>query len=192
MTAINEAILAGLAAGGTGGTELANFANIGTALPTSATAVLDAGFRDAGWISEDGLKRTVNEQTTDVNAYGSSQPVRVLKTSRKVQFDIAFLQSGPTQMEIYHQLPLGSLVPSGAGAFDFVEGPTRTQRMSAVFTIVDGTNRIRAVVPSLEVTGTKEFDVKKGTPIVYGVTITAYPGSDGTAIHWYYIVPAVA
>ena len=192
MTANRSAILAGISAGGSAGTALANFAPTGTTLPTSIGATLNAAFQDAGWITEDGLKRATETESSDVKAYGSTQPLRTLKTSQKTTFEIGFLESNATTLCVYHQLPLGTLVPDGTGAFDFTEGQARTQLYAAVFDIVDGVNRIRAVAPNVEMTGQKEFEAKAGTPIPYGVTLTAYPGSDGVSIHWYYLVPALA
>lgn len=187
MSTERENILAGV-----GGTSIAFFAPTGTTMPSTAAATLNAAFADAGWVSEDGLKRASQVETTKLKAYGSGQPVRTLKTSREATFDITFMESNPTVLEIYHELPLGSLVPDAGGAFDFTEGPARTQVFSAVFDIVDGANKIRAVVPQLEVTNSREFEAKNGSGILYGVTLTAYPGGDGTAIHWYYVVAALA
>lgn len=195
MTANRNLILAGMNGGGTAGTALAMFAEPGTPMPTAARgtgSTLDAGFLDPGWITEDGLTRSVDVDTTDVNAYGSAVPVRIIKTSRTVTFNIGFLESNPVSLAIYHELPLAALSPDANGAFDFTEGKARSQLYAAVFDIVDGPNHIRAVCPQLEVTGQEDFSAAPGTPITYGVTFTAYPGSDGTAIHWYYVLDALA
>jgi hypothetical protein len=188
-------ILAGVKGGGTGGAALAMFAMPGTPLPTKAVgtgASLDEDFLDAGWCSEDGLKKAVDEAQTTIKAFGSNAPVRKLTTSSETTFELTFLESNTTALEIYNRLPLGSLVPDATGAFDFTEGEPRTEEMCAVFDLVDGPNRIRAVVPQLEVTNRKEFNIKSADPVQYGVTLTAYPGEDGVAIHWYYVVAAYA
>lgn len=184
-----DLILAGVKGGGTAGSALAMFAPTATALPTTAVAALAAGFKDAGWCSEDGLKKAVDEAQSTIKAFGSNAPVRKLTTSSETTFELTMLESNPTAIEVYNRLPLGSLVPvSSTGAFDFTEGEPRTEQLSAVFDLVDGSNRIRAVVPILEVTGRKEFNIKSADPVTYGVTMTAYPGTDGVAIHWYYVV----
>lgn len=192
MAANRDLILAGISGGGAAGTTLANFAPVGTTLPTATGTALDLAFKDAGWCTEDGLKRAVEEESTDVRAYGTTQPVRTLKTSKKVTFELGFLESNAISLAIYHQLALTAITPDVSGAFDFTEGPSRTQLYAAVFDIVDGANAIRAVVPTLECTAQKEFESKAGVPIPYGVTLTAYPGADGTAIHWYYLLDALA
>jgi hypothetical protein len=191
-------ILAGVKGGGTGGSALAMFAMPGTAVPTAATgtgATLDAAFFDAGWCSEDGLKKAVDEAQSTIKAFGSNAPVRKLTTSSETTFELTFLESNPVAVSVYNRLPLsgtGSITVAADGSFDFTEGEPRTQEMCAVFDLVDGPNRIRGVVPSLEVTGRREFSIKSADPVQYGVTLTAYPGTDGVAIHWYYLVAGLA
>ena len=195
MTANPDLILAGVGAGGAGGTSLAWFAPHGTTTPTTATAALDGAFQDAGLITEDGLTRGVEEESNDINAYGLFVPARTLITSSRVTFTIAFLESNATSLAVYHRLPLtgaDAISPDADGAFDFTEGSARTQRYAAVFDIVDGDNHVRAVVPTVEVTDRTEFSVQAGQAITYGVTLTAYAASDGVAVHWYYVADALA
>jgi len=193
MAVNRDLILAGVAAGGTGAS-LAWFAPKGTTMPTTASGALDVAFRDAGWVGEDGLSKGVDENSTDIAAYGSTVPVRTLTTGSKVTFSITFLESNATTLAIYNRLPLtgtGSLTIASSGATDFTEGTQRTIEYAAVFDAVDGANRIRAVIPTLQVTDRSEYAIQAGEAITYGVTLTAYPGSDGVAVHWYYILDAL-
>jgi hypothetical protein len=196
-------ILAGMNGGGAAGTALANFGPLGTPMPSSivpGTAALpnpaydlDPDFLDAGWITEDGLTRAVDVNTNEVNAYGSAVPVRIIKTTRTVTFTIGFLESNPVSLAIYHELPLAGpkalVVDPTDKTLYFTEGRARTQLYAGVFDIVDGDNQIRALVPQLEVTGQEDFSAQPGSAITYGVTFTAYPGSDGVAIQWQYRIP---
>lgn len=197
MTANRDLILAGVAGGGSG-TSLSWFAPKGSTLPTAAAGVgatLDTALKDAGLITEDGLRKGVDENSSDVNAYGVTVPVRTLTTRSKITFGLTFLESNPTVLSIYNRLPLtgdDALVVGTDGSLDFTEGVQRVAEYSAVFDIIDGANHIRGVVPVLQVTDRTEFNVKAGEPITYGVTLTAYPGSDGVAVHWYYILDALA
>ncbi len=187
MTANPDLILAGV-----GPTGLAWFGAHGTTAPTSATDSLDVGFKDAGLITEDGLTRGVDEASTDINAYGLFVPARTLVTSSKVTFQLAFLESNATSLAVYHRLALDAIVPDVDGGFSFTEGSARTIKYAAVFDIVDGDNHVRAVCPSLQVTDRTEFAVKAGEAITYGVTLTAYPGSDGVAVAWHYLLDALS
>jgi hypothetical protein len=185
-------ILAGVGGGGTG-SSLAYFAPQGTAAPTDATTALAAAYRDAGWVTEDGLTRAVAEDSTDINAFGSGAPVRTLVTNSRVTFAMGFLESNPISLAIYHRLALTAITPVAAtGAFDLTEGAHRTQKYAAVFEIVDGSNHLRAFCPSVEVTDRADLSVTAGSEISYGVTLTAYPGTDGVAVHWFYLLAALA
>lgn len=194
MTANPDLVLAGVGAGGSGGTSLAWFGPLGTPLPTSASASLNSAFLDAGYITEDGLTREVEEDSSDVPAYGVSVPVRTLTNSSKVTFQLTFLQTGPVSLAVYHRLPLDAadLIPDANGAMDFTEGTSRTIKYAAVFDITDGDNRYRMVCPSLQVTDREGMAIKAGEPITYGVTLTAYPGSDGVAVHHYVVLDDLA
>jgi hypothetical protein len=188
-------ILAGVKGGGASGSALGMFAPPGTTLPTKAVgsgSALDVSFEDVGWCTEDGLKKAVDEATSTIKAFGSNAPVRKLVTSSETTFEITPLESNPTVIELYNRLPLGELTVAADGSFDFTEGEPRSEQYSAVFDLVDGPNRIRAVVPILEVTGRKEFNIKSAEAVQYGMTFTCYPGSDGVAIHWYYVVAGLA
>jgi hypothetical protein len=221
MTANRNLILAGINGGGTAGTALASFAPTGVVLPTTVipksppaadpTYDLDPQFADAGWITEDGLTRAVDVNTNEINAYGSQVPVRILKTTRTVTFSIAFLESNPVSLAVYHELPLydPTTLPPSAGPIvktlepvaattdptmkeiKVQEGKPRTAVYAAVFDIVDGPNAVRACVPQLEVTGQEDFAAQPSAAITYGVTFTAYPDSLGNAIYWYYHLNAL-
>lgn len=196
MAANRNLILAGVKGGGTAGSALALFGPSGTTLPTAASgtgSTLDSALKDAGWCTEDGLKKAVNESQQTIKAFGTNSPVRKLTTESEVSFELTFLESNPTVIEIYNRLPLGSVtVDTTDGSFDFTEGQPNVVDMCAVFDLVDGGNLVRAVVPQLEVTGRKEFNIKSSEAVTYGVTLTAYPGSDGVAVHWYYLLSDLA
>lgn len=192
MSANRDLILAGIAGGGTG-SSLAWFGPKGTTMPTAASgtgSTLDVAMLDAGWISEEGLRKGVDENVTDINAYGATVPVRSFVTRSKLTFGLTFLETNKVTLSVYNRYPLtgaGSLTIA-SGKTDFTEGAARSIQYAAVFDAVDGANKLRIVVPVLEVTERAEYNVKAGEAITYGITATAYPGSDGVAAHYYYEV----
>lgn len=192
MATNSDLILAGVEAGGPTATSLAWFAVRGATGPTDATSALDAAFFDAGWCSDDGLTADVKESSKDIAAYGSFVPVRTIVTSSITTFKLTMLESNPVSAAVYHRKTLGSIVPDASGAFDFSTGTYSRQPLCGVFDIVDGTNHLRAYCPALEVTDRDSVDTKAGDAITYGVTLTAYPNSAGVAIHWFYVMNALA
>jgi hypothetical protein len=193
MTANANLILAGVSGGGAGGTALAYFGATGTTAPTDASTALNAAFKDAGWCSEDGLTRAVSESSNKIKAYGTGAAVRTLVTESDLTFQLKMLETNVTSLAVYHRLPLTAITPAATtGAFSVTEGASRTQKYAAVFEMVDGVNKIRGYAPSVEVTDREEFKAANGEVLAYGVTLTAYVGSDGVAVHWHYAIPALA
>src|SRR5690606_22276466 len=126
--------------------------------------------------------------TEDVFMYGSIQPVRTLITSSVVTFSLAFGQSSPRALEVYHRLELGTLEPDAEGAFDFKTGGSSTQRYAFGVDMVDGDNHIRVIAPECEVTEREEFSITAGEAVTYGVTLTALLKAYGAAMSWFNVV----
>ena len=183
-------ILAGIAGGGASGSELAYFAPTGSTAPTNATAALDAAFLPAGYVSEDGLTKGVDEDTNTIRAYGSYAPVRTITKSSTVTFQCQFLETNKVSVAVYQRLGLSAITVT-AGAFSVTEGPARTQRYAGVFEVIDGSRLCRVYCPLLEVTDREEFKVGAGEAVLYGVTMTAYPGTDGVAAKYFYVIPGL-
>ena len=189
--AINTAfVLAGVAAGGTSGAELAWFAPTGATGPTTATGALDAAFLSAGLISEDGVSRDIKEDSKDVRAYGLATPVRKIVTSTDVTMKMTFLETNKVSAAVYNRLPVSGAgaITVSTGAFSTTEGTFRSQRYAMVIDAVDGTNRVRMYCSSVEVTDRDGLQVKAGEAITYGVTLTAYPDTNGIAVTTFHVV----
>ncbi len=185
-------ILAGISGSGAGNA-LGRFAPLGTTMPASASAGLDVAFEDPGWCSaDDGLTSPISVTSTDVNGFGSSGPLRVIKSQQKRTWSVVFLEHNPITMAIYNELPLDAIVPDGSGAYDYTEGPIRNQQYAAVWDFVDGSNLWRAACPIVQVTDKQQFQVKAGGAVMLGVTFTAYPGSDGVSVHYMGLIPSLA
>jgi hypothetical protein len=183
-------ILAGVSAGT--GNALVSMATTGATAPTSASSTLASPWRGMGWVTTDGVAVSKKIDSNEIDAFGSAAAVRVLKTSATTTLQVEFLQSSPNVLEVYNELPLDSItVTSGTGAFDFTDGPLRTQRYALCFTALDGANIVRGYAPLVEVTDKDDFKISAGDAISANVTLTCYPGSDGTAIHWFYVVAAL-
>lgn len=193
-TALN--ILAGIA--GSGGTaSLAWFAPQGTALPTDATTALAAAYLNSGYVAESGLTISTATNSTDINAYGISTPVRTLVTSQKKTGQITFLETNLVTQAVYRRLPLpgsvgGPTAVATTGAVTLTEGPARVATYVGVFTATDGANVIRKVCPLLQVTDIADEVISQSGTIQYGVTFTAFPDSTGNAVYTYMLVPNLA
>jgi hypothetical protein len=190
----SDLVLAGIGGGGTSGAELAWFAPLGTAAPTDATTSLNAAFKSAGIVSEEGLSKELSNSSNDIRGYGFSAPIRKIVTEETVTFSVTFMETNTTSLSIYHRLPLtgvGALTVATGGVFSVTEGTFRSQRYSFVGDVVDGVNSIRIYAPSVEVTEKDSFTVQAGEAIQYGVTLTAYPNSSGVSVQTFYKLPSI-
>lgn len=188
----SDLILAGVNGSGDGGSSLAYFGPMTATLPTNATADPAAAFLDAGWITTDGLTIASSEETTDINAFGTFAPVRTITTSSAQTFEIAFLESNPVSLAVYHRKALDGITVDNTGAMSFTTGPAASPSYRAVFDLVDGDNLVRAVTPKLQVTDRGDIQIQSGEAVTYPVTLTAYPDTDGVSIYWYYVLGALA
>jgi hypothetical protein len=186
----NLNLVVGVAAGGADGTGLAWFAPIGTTAPTDATTALNAGFLNAGGISEDGLTVSFEEDTTDIRFYGSRAIQRRVTTNESQTFGITFMEHNETALAIYHKKALNSISPAvSTGAFSLTTGAAAAENYAAVFQIVDDDRLTRIYAPNVEVTGRGDLQYSAGNPVQFEVTFTAYPNSSGVAIQWFFALP---
>lgn len=188
----SDLILAGVSASGADGTSLAWFGNQGSTGPTDSTTTLDAAFNSAGLCNEDGLTASVKENSKEIPAYGLFVPARTIVSSSVTTFKLTMLETNPISFAVYHRKALGSIVPAADGSFSISTGRYSKQRIAGVFDIVDGVNHMRAYAPALEVTDRDDIDTKAGDAVTYGVTMTAFPDSNGNAIYWYVLMGALA
>lgn len=61
---------------------------VGTALPTNATMAINVGFKDLGYVDEDGVSLTPGVELTDIMMWQSAVPVKT--TLDTVNFEIQF------------------------------------------------------------------------------------------------------
>ncbi len=187
----NASMIVGTSAAGSDGLGLAWFAPTGTTLPTDATGALNAAFKDAGGISEEGLSLAMSETSKKIKFYGSGLSQRDVVTDQETTFKTKFMESNATSLAVYWRKPLGSISPGvGTGAFGVTHGSYNTVFYSAVFDVIDGTSRLRFVCPKVGVSNRDDLSVGNGNEVSWGVELTAYPVS-GTAIQMYFVVPSL-
>ncbi len=185
----NANLIVGTAAGGSDGTGLGWFGATGTTAPTDATTALNAGFLNAGGISEEGLTVSFSKETTDVRFYGSRVVQRTVTTSEKQTFKLKFMEHNEVSLAVFHGKTLTAIVPAvSTGAFSITTGISTQQRYAFVGQIVDGSNVTRIYCPNVEVTQQGDVQYSAGQPVGYDVTLTAYPVS-GVSISWFYAIP---
>lgn len=194
MTINPKLILAGIA-GNAGTPSLAWFAPAATALPADASTALAAAYLDLGIVSNEGGVFDTAITTEAIDGFGMYGPARVLTTDEALTFKITGRETNPVSLALYNRLPLtgagAPTVTALTGAVDVTTGPARSQTYVAVFDSVDGLNKIRKVLPSVELTGKDSEAISKAANVAYGMTFAAYPDSSGVTMYSYYILDAL-
>lgn len=163
-------------------------ADVGTALPTTASASLDAAFVKLGYVSEDGVTNAYSIENESVKAWGGDT-VLVLRTGTEDQFKFTLL--GVMDPDALKAV-FGSNNVSGtlATGITITANGNPPDPLSWVFDmILNGGNLKRIVVPSAAVTEIGDIVYVDNEPIGYEVTITATPDSSGNT-HYDYTAAA--
>lgn len=158
-----------------------------------ATAAIPAAFADSGWC-DTSLTMNSSDTTNDLGAFGAASPIRTFFSATKKTFDLTFLETNHTALEIYHRLPIGTTGVAGLDGYisGVVDGKPQIVQYAAIFDIVDGTNHLRAYCPTVQNTTQGNLAIPFGNAVKRPVTFTAYPDSNGTAVYWYPVMTALA
>lgn len=147
------------------------FAPTDTTLPTDWDTTLDTAFVDLGFVTEDGLTEKRSVSTEKIKNWKGTT-VRELLTDSSFQFDIGFLEDNENVLEVFY----------GSAPKDGVAGGQGT-RGCWVFDVFDGDEVIRYILPDGQIVDWDDLAHKNSDAIKYGVTITAYPDTEGNSFY---------
>jgi hypothetical protein len=149
--------------------------------------VLNVGFTDLGYVSEDGVTETRDRSTNTIKGWQNGAILREIVTEASVTYGLAMVETNADTVGLYYGTTVAAdgeviIVPSSTGG-----------RQSFVIDAEDGDDVIRAYVPNGEVVEVGEQVYQNGEAIGYEVTIRAYPdasipdadGNDGSVVKWY-------
>jgi|TARA_R110000796_G_scaffold130721_1_gene246389 hypothetical protein len=141
---------------------------VGTAPPTDSGSVLEAGFKDLGYLSSDGISEDFGRETTTVKGWQNGATLREITSGGTYSVSMTFLETNLDVLELY----FGATITDGV-----LDGnPASTGgRKSFVFDVLDGPDNIeRTYIPSGEVTSVGERVLVSGEAVGYSVVLTAY------------------
>lgn len=153
---------------------------LGATAPTDAVTALDAAFKSAGYVGEDGLTEATERSTEKVKAWGGDI-VKVLQTDYSVTYQFTFLETLNTDVlqTVYGDANV-TVTPA-----DATKGTLRTVKLNSdqlphksfVFDMKDGDARIRIHVPDGQVTEVGEVTYSDSELVGYQVTVEAFRDS---------------
>ena len=149
-------------------------APIGTSLPTSATASLNAAFKCLGYVSEDGLTNTNTASTEQIKAWGGDI-VATPQTEKPDTFQATFIEAMNTDVlaAAYGDANVSGAIATG---ITIRANSTELDKSAWVVDMVLGGNMKRIVIASGQVTEVGDIEYKDDSLIGYPLTITAFPG----------------
>ncbi|MYR43064.1 phage tail protein [Streptomyces sp. SID5910] len=162
---------------------LVHLAPINATSPTDF-ADLATPWQCLGWVTTDGGTFTIEEESQDVNAAGSLEPIRTLMTRSTKSLQVTFLEGlNPLVRSLYDNVPVASLKPNettGVASYDFPDKPNDL-RYAFVFDTLDGDKRMRYFMPNGKVV--ERGDEQPQTEDVMSVQMTFrfYKGASNTA-----------
>lgn len=153
---------------------------VGTVAPTDATTALNAAFKSAGYIGEDGLTESADRSTEKVKAWGGDV-VKVLQTDFSTTYKFTFLETLNSDVlkAVYgDQNVTVTAATSTKGTLHAVKVNADVLPHKAfVFEVKDGEAKIRIHVPDGQITEVGEITYNDGEVIGYEVTVEAYRDS---------------
>ncbi|MFC5992950.1 hypothetical protein ACFQE5_01845 [Pseudonocardia hispaniensis] len=157
----------------------------GTTVPTDLAA-WGVGWADLGYISDDGLTESPDEDKAEFTPWQSNTPIRVETTRSTKTFQFTCWETNVNTVSLYYQVPASAMTTTGTApdqivSFNEQGKPARDLRAFG-FDIIDGNYQRRIILPLAEVTERGEVVYKSDELIGYQMTVTAYPGTDGISI----------
>lgn len=156
-----------------------------TTPPTDATTALASAFKNMGYISDEGIKKTTERESDEVKAYGGDV-VATPQTGFSDKYTMKFLEvlNEDTNKAVYGDTNVtGSLATGLAIAVNSKELPEGVWVLDQV---LRGSVLYRTVIPHGKITEVGEVTYVDGEPVGFEVTITALPDSSGNT-HYEYL-----
>lgn len=152
---------------------------VGTTLPTDPNSALNAAFlaRPLGYLTEDGVTQSINEDVTEIKAWQNGDTVRKIRTSQDLTYQFAMMETSKLTLETYYGNVSGFGTDPSLGSAHITGA--ELPHYSWVFHIIDGNARVRLVIPDGQITERGDTTYVGGDALSYPVTVTAYPSLFG-------------
>jgi hypothetical protein len=149
----------------------------GTALPTDATADLDAAFVDLGWVSEDGVMNSIRREVTRHKAWGGDT-VKTTQDNYEESFKLALLETTAAVLGVIYG---EDNVVETADTLSVMHSSLMLKRQSFVIEFIDGDSTGRIVIEDGLVVELEDVQYSHKELLSYGITVDVYKPADGSA-----------
>lgn len=165
---------------------LVYMAAINTAAPTTPFSDPATPWQMLGWVTTEGGLFKIEEESKDVEAAGSLEPIRTLMTKSTKSLQVTFLEGlNPLVRSLYDNVPVLSLKPdgvSGVASYDLPDKPDDL-RYAFVFDTMDGDKRMRLYMPNGKVTERGDEQPQTADVMPVQMTFRFYKGATAKAVN---------
>jgi hypothetical protein len=172
MTVSADKVVVAGPATGTGGVRVAVD---GTALPITAAASLAAAWHDLGYVGENGVTQSIGTDTNKIRAWGGDI-VRTVQTSHELTYQFDLIELNDYTLEEFYGNAAGGVVE--------IDG-TQPTGHPWIIDMLDGTNRIRIVIPDGQITDRGDVVYNGSDAAALPVTLSCYPDASGNKAYMY-------
>lgn len=147
-------------------------------LPTDATTALSADYKCLGYVSEDGLNNNNELDVSEIKAWGGNIVYRS-QNGMDDTFGLSLIETKNTEVlkTVYGS---SNVSVDGSGNVTVNVVAEDPQELIWVFEIVlRGGTAKRIVIPDGAITARDEITYNDSDAIAYGITVSAYPDSNG-------------
>lgn len=162
---------------------------VGSAVPTSASAVINSAIKPLGYVSEDGLEAQGERSVEEIKDW-NADIIATLQTEHSVKFqctlygvfdpDVLGEVFGPDNITV-------TPATSSSGRLVTVNetGDTLPNRVW-IFDMKSGDKKVRIVLPNARVSETSENKFEAGSLMGFQITVSAYKDDAGVKAYRYY------
>ncbi|WP_329168295.1 phage tail protein [Streptomyces sp. NBC_01267] len=161
---------------------LVSMAPLNTISPTGFADLADP-WQCLGWVTTDGGLFKITEETKDIEAAGSLEPIRTLLTKSTKSLQVTFLEGiNPLVRSLYDNVPASLLKPTtDMASYDLPDQPNDL-RYAFCFDTMDGDKQMRLYMPNGKVTERGDEQPQTGDAMSVEMTFTFYKGATGNAV----------
>jgi hypothetical protein len=152
---------------------------------------LPAGYRDAGWINDDGAQFSSNIDTSDTNSWGTTTPTRSDITNDSSDLQISMQETNLVSVGLYVGVDQAAIKANSYGEVRILKPLQPVKQSYRVITVAVDENAHGEIYvarnwPAAEVSDKDDQSFQSGDdPIMWPVTLSARPDDDlGAAEMW--------
>ena len=150
----------------------------GTIEPVDTVSAFNAGFKELGWITEDGVSVTPSVDTSDIMMWQSINPVKRPLTGMGLEVSMALASHNKTTLGLYF---LNSSITnaSGTARLEMANAPASQDVMLAIEWTDDEGDVNRLIFPRVTMTDREAITIQRSEAVVLGLTFSSLAGPDG-------------